>query len=700
MEPTDLSLLKRCLLLGTTFALASSVAGAQAPVQSIDDILAQTTTPSVSYARVGTDSSRLSDSDQGALRTALAAARRGDRSGYSAAYNGITDPDARKIATWALVDANSESLSFFELDQARRDLAGWPRGARRQSAAEKMLETSGLAPQGMIDWFGGDAPATAEGAITLAGAYFALGRESDGVALLRSTWRERVFEADVQRNVLARYGRYLTAEDHIKRADFLLYGTQGPAARDMLALLPPDHRAAAEARIALRSGAAADAAVNSVPYELQSDGGLIFERASALRRRDQAGAALALADRMGSAPGHEAGDSRVWTERRLMINAALRSQDYRAAYRAADKHGLKAGADFAEAEFYAGWLALSKLNEPAKADLHFARIQAVGQSPITQGRALYWRGRAHEAMGDKAGAQGFYTQGAKHSTTFYGQLAAEKAGPITINLGADPQITDADKARFEGRDVVRAARILVESGERDLFRVFVLHLDDILPTAAEYAQLVDLTRGYGDQDSSMKVVRSAAQKGFILPERGYPLRANPPATALETAVIFGITRQESGFDPLVRSGVGARGMMQLMPSTAVVVARGLGVPYSASMLDDPDYNMRLGATYIDQMVRQFSGSYVLAIAAYNAGPGRPRDWVTFCGDPRAGTTDPLDFIECIPFSETRNYVMRVMEGMQVYRARLNNGVITPTLSADLRRGAYNYAAADGAAAPN
>ena len=184
----------------------------------------------------------------------------------------------------------------------------------------------------------------------------------------------------------------------------------------------------------------------------------------------------------------------------------------------------------------------------------------------------------------------------------------------------------------------------------------------------------------------MKVVRTAAQRGFVLEQRGYPIRRAPDVSgAPEPALVLGITRQESGFDPLVRSGVGARGMMQLMPATAAATARGMGMPYSANMLDDPDYNMRLGSSYLGQLVRTFAGSYPMAIAGYNAGPGRPAQWVEFCGDPRSPSADPVDFIECIPFSETRNYVMRVLEGTQVYRAKLNNDTAAITLSADLRR---------------
>jgi soluble lytic murein transglycosylase len=192
----------------------------------------------------------------------------------------------------------------------------------------------------------------------------------------------------------------------------------------------------------------------------------------------------------------------------------------------------------------------------------------------------------------------------------------------------------------------------------------------------------------------MKVARGAAQRGFILPERAYPFRTPPQVDgAPEPSLVLAITRQESGFDPLVRSGVGARGMMQLMPATAAIVARKMGVDYSPSLLDDPDYNMRLGSSFIGQLVRQFSGSYVMAVAGYNAGPGRPVQWSSYCGDPRGGSTDPIDFIECIPFSETRNYVMRVMEGVQVYRAKLNGGSTPLTLSTDMARGSYVYPSA-------
>ena len=574
----------------------------------------------------------IGQADTVALNSALASAKRGDVTGARSAIAMLSDPIAKKIATWALVDSAGDSLSFFELDQARRDLAGWPRAARRQLATEKQLETSGQTPQQIIAWFGGAEPQTAEGAMALASAL---------------------------------------------------------QASEILILLLPDKLQAAQTRMALRSGAGnANEMVANLPANLANDPGIAFERASYYRQRNLESLALAQVPKFPSDLAHGDMAERIWAERYRLILYALRNSDSAGAYTAAANSGLTSGAPAADAEFYAGWIALTRLKNPAQADIHFANLERIGQSPITRGRALYWRGRAAEGRGDQAAAQAFYGAGAKYNTTFYGQLAGEKVNGGRLVLGSDPVITQADRARFEARDTVRAARLLYDIGNRDLFRAFVLALDDILPTVEEQALLVDLARGYGDQDTSMKVVRTAAQRGFILPERGYPLR-NPPQVmgAPEPALTLGITRQESGFDPMARSGADARGMMQLLPATAASEARRLGMGYDTSMLYQPDYNMQLGQAFLGRQINNFSGSYPMAIAAYNAGPGRPPQWVTFCGDPR-GSTDPIDFVECIPFSETRNYVMRVMEGMQVYRARLNNGSAPITLTTDLKRGAY------------
>lgn len=644
------------------------------------------TTPQVGYR------TSLSDSDAQYVVAALNTARSGGGAGgVRAAMEAITDPLGRKVALWALTSSAPDSLSFSEADAARRDLAGWPGAARRQLAAEKLIATAGLGPQATIDWFGGADPLTGQGAMALASAYQATGKPIDAAQVIRTAWRTIPFELDVQQAMLTRFGAALSADDHVTRADMLLYGPQGPAAQAMLDLLPADQRAIDQARIALRQGAYnAQALVDALTPAQQVLPGVAYERVVAARDRGQFTTAATLAAYLPDKIPYDGAGDRLWNKGRDAA-AALKGGDYNGAFAIAAHTGLTSGGGAADAEFMAGFLAFSKLRDPRIADVHFAKLQTIGQSPLTQSRALYWRGRAAEAMGDPLQAQIFYGQGAKYYTTFYGQLSAIKAGVKTLTLDHDPEITSADRARFEGRDYVRATRMLAEIGAKDTFKQFVAALADTLPTAQEEALLVDLARGYGDQEVAMRAVRNAAKRGFILPERGYPVRTPPPAPgAPEPAFVLGITRQESSFDPKARSGPGARGMMQLMPTTASIVARKLGMPYSPGQLDDPDYNMQLGSAFLGQLVNQFSGSYVMASAAYNAGPGRPTAWVADCTDPRSSGSDPLDFIECIPFSETRDYVMRVMEATQVYRARLNGGSAPITLAADLKRGGYSY----------
>jgi len=632
----------------------------------------------------------ISNADADALLELIGDARRGDVNGGRDALARISEPSARRLGLWLLLDTNGPSLGFAEVDRSLRDMADWPRPARRRLAAERLIATSGLTPRQVIAWFGREAPATPEGVMALASALRGVGDNRAAADLIRRTWRGKPFDLDDQRAMMSRFGDVLTVDDHVRRADMLLFGAQGPAARDLIPLLPEDQQALAQARIAFRQKSpTALALADALPPSVASAPGLAFEKAAHYRRAGLDQLARAELARFPREVWSEEMGARIWDERYQLTLSALRNGDSRAAYEAAANTGLQTGADAVEAEFYAGWIALTRLKDPARAEAHFKHIDRVGTSPITLARGLYWRGRAVEALAGIDAADVFYQAAARHRTTFYGQLAAERAGYARLDLGKDPATGPRERARFEAKDTTRAARILYETGNRDLFRNFVLGLDDVLDSDADQAMLVDLVRGYGDQDTSMKVVRAAAQRGFILPDRGYPVRTPPDVpNAPEPALVLSITRQESGFDPLVRSGVGARGMMQLMPATAASTARRMGVPYAPSMLDEPDYNMRLGSSYLGGLISSFAGSYVMAVAGYNAGPGRSTQWAGFCGDPRSASVDPIDYIECIPFSETRNYVMRVMEAVAVYRAKARGGSTPLTLTDDLRRGLY------------
>lgn len=627
--------------------------------------------------------------DLRAVNSAVGAAKAGEAARSRDDMASLGDSAARKLVLWELIDSSPDSLTFDELNAALVDLAGWPHEAHRIAAAEKALPTADLPPQEVIAWFGARTPKTAAGALALAGALNATGQVAGAAALIRQVWRSMPCDLATQEAILSRFGGVLTPDDHAAREDMLLYGQHSSAAQDLLRFLSPDQQSLAAARIALREGDPnAQTLIDALPPALQTSPGLAYERVLTARDHGQIQAALGLVGFLAKEMPEDAAE-RLWKHGNL-AEAALRSGDYQNAYLAAAHSGLSSGADAAEAEFEAGWLALTKLRDARLADDHFARLQEVGPTTLTQSRALYWRGRAAEAMDDPIAAQLFFSQAARYQTAFYGQLAAIKVGLNTINLGHDPDISAADLARFESQDYIRAARLLNQIGARDLYASFVVGLSETFNTAAEEAMLVDVTRGLGDQSLSMRVVRNAAKRGFILPERGYPVHSPPTSyDTPEIALVLGITRQESSFDPRARSGSGARGMMQLMPATARGIAKRIGVEWGD--LDDPDYNMKIGSAYLGQLVDQFGGSYVMATAAYNAGPGRPPQWAAECGDPRGASSDPLEFIECIPFDETRDYVMRVMEATQVYRARLNGGTAPNTLASDLKRGSYGFA---------
>ena len=637
--------------------------------------------------QVGYQPRALSDADATAFREGLAAARARDIPATRAAMERIGDATARRLVLWALIDTSGSQMSLADLAPAKRDLAAWPRAGSRHSDAEAALDRAMADPATVLAFFDGGAPETALGAVALAGALEASGRVGDAQALVRDWWRTRAFDVDTQTRILNRWSGWLTQADHDARLNQLLLGLHGPATRAMAGLVSPERRAVAEAVFALRTAYQPDAIVAGLSPAQAGDPAVVLERVRLLRSAGREAEGFALLAGLPPAPTHDAGQDTLWSERRNYFIDALEQRNWQGAYHAMAGHGFPGSERKVDAEFFAGWVALTKLNDPARAEGHFETLRQSSQTPITQGRANYWLGRVAEARGDAATAQARYAEGARHIQSFYGQLSAEKVGVTTLTLPPEVEITDADRARFENLELVRALRILGEAGEMSLFRVFTYQLDDQLTEAADFAQLIDVSRAYGDQFASMMAGRAASQRGIILPERQYPIRIPEQRPGSATLPFtLAITRQESSFDPAVVSSAGARGMMQFLPSTAQGVARRLGMPYAPDRLFDPDYNMTLGSYHLGELMSRFGGSMLLTAVGYNAGPGRPPQWVARCGDPRGGQVDPVDFIECTPFTETRNYMMRVMENHSIYKARLNGGSAPLTLSADIAAG--------------
>ena len=430
--------------------------------------------------------------------------------------------------------------------------------------------------------------------------------------------------------------------------------------------------------------------VDAVPANLQDNPGLLYERAKwrrqKLRNQDVATPLLTGIDG-NDIP--EAGRSRLWDERNIAIRTDLKDGNWSRAYQLASPHGMESGGDFAEAEWVSGWIALRLKNDADRSLQHFETMSDGVSTPISLARGKYWAGRARDALGQPDAARTDYTAAAEHKFTYYGQLAAERLDDKKLAFPKTSEPTAEEISAFEDKPMVQALRLLGESGEERLFREFAYHMDDLLETESEYLLLARIATEYQVPDVGVRGAKAGLAKGIVSTDAAYPVVAYPllREPQVERPLMLALSRQESEMNPNAISHVGARGLMQFMPATARNEARLRGLPYRTSWLtDDPGYNMTLGGQHLDTLLSRFNGSYIMTAAAYNAGPSRPRQWIQDYGDPRTGQVDPIDWVEFIPFSETRNYVQRVLENTQVYRHRLSGEPIDIEIEEDLDRG--------------
>jgi len=362
-----------------------------------------------------------------------------------------------------------------------------------------------------------------------------------------------------------------------------------------------------------------------------------------------------------------------WKERSRQVRYALDGGRHEDAYLLATSHIQRKGRYFADAQWHAGWVALRYGNKPLEAARYLTTLYESVTTPISRARAAYWVGRALEASGGSAAANAWYTRAAENNTTFYGQLAANKLPSTVTHLRSDPLPTALSLVNSDLDELITTAKALDEIGQNKLARDFLRVAARAAQSREDAAAIAAAARALGYLDLSVFAARRAARAGLILMEAGYPVVDVPTTDAPEQALTLAIIRQESNFDKDARSRVGARGLMQLMPATARQVARGLKIPYVLSRLTaEPDFNLRVGSSYLQAQLEAFGGSYVLAVAAYNAGPHRVTQWLKERGDPRNPDIDMIDWIERIPFAETRNYVQRVLEALHVYRLRLGS----------------------------
>jgi soluble lytic murein transglycosylase len=595
------------------------------------------------------------------------------------------EPIANKVLRWRELQEPNSGVAFEDLAAFIDANPDWPmQDILMRRAEEALVERTDDSV--VMAWFALRGPITADGAMRYAEALFRANDRPKAVATVKEAWRSGGFGSKQEAGFLKRYRQYLTADDHVRRLDKLIWDGRIDEARRVMKLVDAKTRALADARIRLaRMSGGVDTAIKRVPESLQNDPGLVFERMRWRRRKNQVDGALEL---VLGAPDILGRPDIWWPEREYLARKAVSAGKYKDAYKIVRKHRLTGGADLAEAEFLAGWIALRYLKEPATALGHFTKLEDSARFPVTRARGAYWAGRAAEAAGDRTAAQGWYDKAAQLPITFYGQLAAGKLdAKVRPGWPKTPSVTALERRNFEQSELTRVARLLQELGADEWVKPFILRQIAAARSPGEHAVAAEFALAIDRPDLAVSAAKRSSQAaGIILTEYGWPTTDKVNGSGPESALIHATIRQESAFEAQAVSRAGARGMMQLLPSTAKSVARSLGLPHTDSrLLRDPAYNIQIGRAYLGRLINEFDGSYVLALAAYNAGPSRARAWIRDNGDPRKAQVDVIDWIELISFEETRNYIQRVLENLQVYRQVL--GERPQSIEQDLRRGA-------------
>jgi soluble lytic murein transglycosylase len=603
--------------------------------------------------------------------------------------SGISDPVARKLAEWIILRSDNNNASVERYRAFISANPSWPSQTFMRRRLEAALWDDKRDDSVVWSWFESESPLSAKGRFSLARAMLARGDRANAERLVRQAWRNDAMSEETENNALDMFGALLSGGDHKARMDTLLYGSEQEAALRAAKRLGAGYVALAKARIAsARKAPNSRALLEAVPSELHNDTGYVFGKIQLLRREENFTEAAQLMLSAPKDPNRLYNLDEWWIERRLIARKMIDTGEYRTAYLIARDAALPNRDIYkTEQEFTAGWIALRFLNDPATAAQHFARIGVGSVNPTTLARAGYWQGRAAEAMGRMQEARAAYNAAAEQSTSYYGQLARAKLGLPQLALNASLAGRGRGAERLE---VVRAVQLLYDLDEGEVAIPIFADMGDNGDEDALLG-LAEIASRHGDARAMLLVGKSALNRGLPFDHYAYPVNGIPAFRSIgpevEQSVVFSIARQESAFNPAVVSPAQAYGLMQVTPDAGRYVCKRSNVGFDLNrMKTDPVYNAQLGAAELGGLLEDYRGSYIMTFAAYNAGRGSVKKWIDRYGDPRDPKVDAVDWVELIPFSETRNYVQRVMENLQVYRARFG-GSSRLQIEADLHRGA-------------
>ena len=635
----------------------------------------------------------LTNADVKLLRSALEAADKEHWSTFRSREARLGNALVKKFLLWRRLAAEAVTPGFRETEQFRAENPSWPFINRLIRRAEQAVPRS-WSHKEVISWFGQREPLSALGAARLGESEMALGLIDKGTERIRKAWINGDFNRSQSKAFYKQFRAILTSKDHQNRLNRLVWDGRHKTARRLWSLVNKDWQKLAQARIALRRREGnVDTLIKQVPKALQNHPGLVYERVR-WRRKKNLDTAIDLAKSLGPSLSYT---KKWWKERAILARRALRKGKITVAYKIASENGLSpGGAAYAEAEWLSGWIALRFLGDHKAASYHFESMYSSVKFPISRARGAYWAGRAIEAASGLEAASDWYRKASKHSLTYYGQLALARlksGGALSFPNVIKPPATPSKE--FDNHELVRLIRILGDLKEDAFVKLFIKSLIKVSEDPDWWARAAHLAETISRPDLSILVGKKALQTGKPLIKGTFPILAPPQISKMakskrpEVPLVLAVIRQESAFRIIAKSRAGALGLMQLMPATARIISRQLKLRYSRSRLkSSPKYNITLGQAYLGDLIEKFQGSYVLALASYNAGPHRARRWIRSYGDLRDKDVDSVDWVEMIPLNETRDYVQRVLENLQVYRSLISNKQAILGLTTDLNSSSY------------
>jgi len=596
----------------------------------------------------------------------------------------VKDKEFRNLITWMHLKTTRNGASFTEYKNFIEQNGDYPRINRIRYLAEEKIYLKNHSPTSIINWFERYPPLGGIGKIKLAEAYLEKGNNEQVRELIKEGW----ITADIRKNDLgyyrAKFKKFLNSDDHIKRADYLAWERKHWDLKRMLKYLPADQKALYNARqILISNSYGVDNAINKVPEYLKQDPGLEFDRLKWRNRRGRLDGSLEILYRNSlKTESQMIRPDKWWDQRESVVRNLIYKKRYKSAYKISSEHALSAGPSFAEAEWLSGWIAITFLNSPEYAINHFQNFYNNVGYPISLARGAFWLGESYQKLNEIDLATRFYSEAAKFPMTYYGQLAFNK-----INPGENFQLTDQSfyskeyEKEFKKNKLIRHIVLLNELNATQLGKDIFKHLADLNIEKGSEVLAAELATSVERYDFAIQISKKASYEKRFFNKYNYPIIATPKEINNKKMpnqeIILAIIRQESEFDKSANSWAGARGMMQLMKSTARIVAKQAKLPYSISGLTrDPEYNIKLGSYYFNGLIDDYNGVFPFAIAAYNAGPNRVKTWRRVNGDPSKGQISYINWIEQIRFEETRNYVQRVLENINVYKYILSKGPVT------------------------